>query len=486
MTKETIMATERPNGQTGQTEEATSRSISAPRMGFMEIVSNSQVIKVLMIFFLTLMLQIPIKMIDNTIGERQQRNYNAEMEVSAKWGREQTLIGPILTIPYERDVKRMVQGDNGLEEKIVSVQTEYGHFLPENLNVHAKTDHSVRHRGIFNVPVFRLDLAIDGNFTHPDFTEFANKPDRILWEKATLTMLIADSRTITSHAVLSWNDKELDFKPGTGTQAIAGNGIHLSLKDQIAKGENYTFTSRLTLQGSRSLTFAPVGGATAATVEANWPDPSFQGNWLPTERTVSDHGFTANWQVASLGRNFPQRWVSNGEILSEIRSNLFGVAFISPVNTYSMAERSVKYQFLFLALTFITLWLFEVLGGARLHLLHYLLVGAGMCLFYLLLLSLSEHLSFLIAYLISALAIILMQAGYCAAILGSTRRALIVGGFVTLLYSYLYTLLINQDYALLAGSIGLFLLLATVMYLTRKIDWRQVSLPDPTPTKQAG
>jgi inner membrane protein len=480
------MATERPDVQTGQTDEMTNRSINTPRLGFMEILSHSQVIKVLMIFVLTLMLQVPISMIDNTIGERQQRNYNAETEISAKWGREQTVIGPILTIPYERDIRQMVLGDDGLKEKIVSVETAQSHFLPENLHFQAKTDHSVRHRGIFNVPVFRLDLAIDGNFTKPDFTQFTNKPDRILWEKATLTLLIADARTITSHAVLSWNDKEIDFKPGTGTQAIAGNGIHLSLKDQIAEEENFTFRSRLTLQGSRSLTFAPVGGATTATVEANWPDPSFQGNWLPAERTVSDHGFTANWQVASLGRNFPQGWVSNGTTLNEIRNNLFGVDFISPVNTYSMAERSVKYQFLFLTLTFVTLWLFEVLGGARLHLLHYLLVGAGMCLFYLLLLSLSEHMNFLVAYLVSALSIILMQAGYCAAILGSARRALIIGGFVTLLYSYLYTLLINQDYALLAGSIGLFFLLATVMYLTRKIDWRRVSLPSPASTKQAG
>jgi inner membrane protein len=142
-----------------------------------------------------------------------------------------------------------------------------------------------------------------------------------------------------------------------------------------------------------------------------------------------------------------------------------------------MVDRSVKYQFLFLTLTFVTLWLFEILGGVRLHPLHYLLVGAGMCLFYLLLLSLSEHLNFFVAYLVAALAIVLLLAGYCAAILGSAGRAAVVGGFIILLYSYLYTLLVNQDYALLAGSTGLFLLLAIVMYLTRKIDWRRVSTP---------
>jgi inner membrane protein len=469
--------TEKPINPAGRNGEAENHGVTFTRSNFMEIIGNSQMTKVAMIFLLTLVLQVPIMMIDDTIGERQQRSSEAEMEISAKWGREQTVIGPILTIPCERDIKQKVQRDGVEEEKIVSVQTEQAHFLAEDLHIQAKTDHSRRHRGIFEVPVFRLDLALTGNFSKPDFTEFDNKPDRILWDKATLTMLIADARTITSHAVLRWNDEEIDFKPGTGNPDIPGNGIHLSLKGRLEEGESFSFNSRLTLQGSRSLTFAPVAGATTVAVDANWPDPSFQGNWLPSEQAVSDHGFTASWQVASLGRNFPQRWTSRGEVFKNIQDSLFGVNFISPVNTYRMVDRSVKYQFLFLTLTFVTLWLFEILGGVRLHPLHYLLVGAGMCLFYLLLLSLSEHLNFFVAYLVAALAIVLLLAGYCAAILGSAGRAAVVGGFIILLYSYLYTLLVNQDYALLAGSTGLFLLLAIVMYLTRKIDWRRVSTP---------
>lgn len=471
------MTMERPASRAGQPEDAEKHVVNLPRPGFMEAIGNSQLTKVVMIFLLTLVLQVPILMIDGTIGERQQRSSEAEMEIAGKWGREQTVIGPILTIPGERDIKQKVQRDGVEEEKVVSVQTEHAHFLAEDLHIQAKTDHSRRHRGIFEVPVFRLDLALTGNFSKPDFSEFDNKPDRILWDKATLTILIADARTITSHAVLSWNGEEIDFKPGTGNPDIPGNGIHLSLKGRLAEGESFSFNSRLTLHGSRSLTFAPVAGATTVAVDANWPDPSFQGNWLPSEQTVSDHGFTASWQVASLGRNFPQRWTSRKEVFKNIQDSLFGVDFISPVNTYRMVDRSVKYQFLFLTLTFVTLWLFEVLGGVRLHPLHYLLVGAGMCLFYLLLLSLSEHLNFLLAYLVAALAIVLLLAGYCAAILGSAGRAAVVGGFIILLYSYLYTLLVNQDYALLAGSTGLFLLLATVMYLTRKIDWRRVSTP---------
>lgn len=471
------MMTEKPSKPAGQNGEAEKHGATFTRPGFMEAIGNSQITKVGVIFLLTLILQVPILMIDGTIGERQQRSSEAEMEISAKWGREQTVIGPILTIPCERDIKQKVQRDGVEEEKVVSVQTEQAHFLAEDLHIQAKTDHSRRHRGIFEVPVFRLDLAVTGNFSKPDFTEFDNKPDRILWDKATLTMLIADARTITSHAMLAWNGEEIDFKPGTGNPDIPGNGIHLSLKGRLAEGESFSFKSRLSLQGSRSLTFAPVAGATTVAVDANWPDPSFQGNWLPSEQAVSDHGFTASWQVASLGRNFPQRWTSRGEVFKNIQNSLFGVDFISPVNTYRMVDRSVKYQFLFLTLTFVTLWLFEVLGGVRLHPLHYLLVGAGMCLFYLLLLSLSEHLNFLLAYLVAALAIVLLLAGYCAAILGSVGRAAVVGGFIILLYSYLYTLLVNQDYALLAGSTGLFLLLATVMYLTRKIDWRRVSTP---------
>jgi inner membrane protein len=469
------MTTEKPTTPAGQSRPPEKQGLNSARPTLLEAVCNSQVTKVVMILLLTLVLQVPIWMIDGTIGERQRRNNEAEMEIAAKWGREQTVIGPILTIPYERDIKQMVQRDGINEEKVVSVQVEQAHFLAEELHIQAKTDHSVRHRGIFEVPVFRLDLAINGHFAMPDFTEFDNKPDRILWDRATLTMLIADPRTITNQAMLTWNGEKIDFKPGPGNTEQAGNGIHLSLKDRLSEGDTFTFASRLSLQGSRSLAFAPVAGTTTAAVEANWPDPSFQGNWLPAEQSISDNGFTAGWQIASLGRNFPQRWTRQGEVFQQINGSQFGVDFITPVDTYRMVERSVKYQFLFLALTFVTLWLFEVLGGVRLHPLHYLLVGAGMCLFYLLLLSLAEHLAFLTAYLVAALAIVLLLAGYCAAILGSSRRAAVVGGFVVLLYGYLYTLLVNQDYALLAGSIGLFLLLATVMFLTRKIDWRRVS-----------
>ena len=243
------------------------------------------------------------------------------------------------------------------------------------------------------------------------------------------------------------------------------------LKNSLTTAEEFTCTSTLSLQGSGGLFFAPMGENTSVAVESNWPDPSFQGEWLPVEQSVTAEGFRASWQVSSLGRNFSQQWIDRGDADCPANTDLFGVDFIEPVNGYRMTERSIKYQFLFLSLTFITLWLFEVLAGVRLHPLQYLLVGSGMCLFYLLELSLAEHIGFLKAYLVAASSIIVLQGGYCMAILRSSQRAMVISAFITLLYGYLYTLLIKQDYALLAGAIGLFLLLAAVMFLTRKIDW---------------
>ncbi len=231
---------------------------------------------------------------------------------------------------------------------------------------------------------------------------------------------------------------------------------------------------RLSLNGSAGIFFAPFGRETTVKLSSAWPDPSFQGAWLPGERSVNPEGFSAEWKIPFLGRSYSQSWDSTLDPASAIQSSLFGVRLISPVDQYRMAERSAKYAALFLLLTFGSLWLFEVLAKIRIHSLQYLLVGAAMCLFYLLELSLSEHIGFLAAYLLAVLSVLALVFGYCAAVLGGVARAAIITGVLAALYAYLYILLMNQDYALLAGSLGLLVILAVVMYLTRKVDWYSI------------
>lgn len=448
-----------------QPEQENSRAAVPARFRLKEKFWEGPVVKGLLIFLLVLILQIPILFIDGVIGERSLRSRQAAEEIASKWGREQKIVGPVLTVPYERRVEQEKDGQK-VETRIV----EQARFLAEELHIDARVESSLRHRGIFELPVYRVELVMTGWFRKPDFSLLGIEPSHILWDRASLSLLIADPRSITSQVALLWNEEHLEAQPLSSDLLDGSKGIEAPLKMAPEAGR-HAFSCRLSLQGSKGLYFAPMGCNTATTMQANWPNPSFQGDWLPVEHAVDAKGFQATWQVALLGSTMPRQWIGNGHAVKTKGLETFGVNFHQPVNAYRMAERSVKYQLLFLVLTFATLWLMEVLTDLRLHPFHYLLVGAGMCLFYLLELSLAEQMGFAPAYGIAALLVVGLLSSYCLAILKSTGRAAIVGGLILLLYGYLYSLLVNQDYALLAGSVGLFLMLATVMFLTRKIDW---------------
>jgi len=413
-----------------------------------------------------LLLHIPATMIKSVIQERQITRNQAVEEVTGKWGRSQTIVGPSITVPF---VKRWTEQTKTGETKAHS-EVKYATFLPETLHWSGKIDSEVRYRGIFQVPVYRMALTCTGLFARPDLSQWKIEADDILWDRAYLSTRISDVRAITNQAILTWNDKTTGFLPGSGEAGPQHSGIHADLRDLLwADTAKFSFT--LNLNGSEKALFAPFGKETRVDLESNWSDPSFQGAWLPSQRTVSKQGFKATWTIPFLGRNYPQKWTSAESAEKSIAPSVFGVSLISPVDHYRMADRSTKYLTLFLALTFITLWLFEVLAKIRIHSVQYLLVGVGMCLFYLLELSLAEHIGFALAYAVASLAIVALISSYCVTVLRSASRALIVGTVVTILYGYLYVLLGDQDYALLIGSIGLFVVLAIIMYMTRKVDW---------------
>jgi inner membrane protein len=427
---------------------------------------SSHLVKVLLIGLLILLLQIPIFKIRGIIKEREQTREEAVNEVTAKWGASQSLIGPTIVVPY---VNRSLPADNRRQQPSRS-QVEYATFLPELLKISGKIETDLRYRGIFEIPVYRMSLDLSGRFSRPDFSEWTIEPNDILWDRAYLSLRVADARAMTKAPVVSWNKERLDFLPSAGESGGNQQGIHVKLSNCL-NGENFDFSFPLELNGSIGAFFAPFGRDTEVHITSNWHSPSFQGTWLPVERSVNEGGFEATWNIPFLSRNYPQKWQFWSDLENAVSSSLFGVNMISPVDHYRMAERSVKYQILFLALTFATLWLFEVLIKIRIHPIQYLLTGAGMCLFYLLELSLAEHIGFVLAYTIASAAIVILITSYSAAVLKTARRAIVVGLVVTLLYIYLYVLLMIQDYALLVGSIGLFVVLATIMFLTRKVDW---------------
>jgi len=426
---------------------------------------NFPLLRTLLIVFLVLLLQIPVWMISGVIRGRESTRAEAIKEITAKWGDEQSIIGPKLVVPFLKHwVEETPTGSR------TRTEVRYAHFLPNTLTISGRVASEVRYRGIFEVPVYRLNLEFSGDFEEPDFSDWDVDPDAILWDRSHLVVKISDARSIQEQTTLSWNGSETGFLPGPGESEVGNPGIHALLAGFV-QVENSTFSFPLSLNGSVGVFFVPFGRDTTVQLESTWSDPSFQGSWLPTDRSIDQDGFQSTWRIPSLGRNYPQKWNSSSSIGEAISASRFGVKLITPVDHYRMAQRSVKYAALFLFLTFGSLWLFEVLAGIRLHSLQYLFVGAGMCLFYLLELSLSEHLGFVAAYVIATASVVALIFGYCAAVLGGLQRASMVGLILTALYLYLYILLRNQDYALLVGSIGLFLILAGVMYLTRKVNW---------------
>ncbi len=443
-------------------------------------VRSSQMLRLFSIGILALLLQIPIAMIGGLVSERQERRQAAVTEVSSKWGNAQAITGPALVVPYSYRWTETVAGG----QEITRTEPRNAIFLPERLHARGSIDTETRNRGIFSIPVYKLGITIEGEFSRPSFSELGVEPADVAWEKAQLAVGISDARAIQEETVVSWNDRPVPFLPGTGGFSASTTGIHAVVG--VADGmERLKFSFPLALNGSVGVHLTPFGRNTVVELESNSGNPSFQGNWLPSERSVSDDFFEAKWSIPFLGRNYPQAWKAEVQMREAIDGSRLGVDLVSPVDHYRMAERSVKYAGLFILLTFATIWLIEVLARVRVHPIQYLMLGGALCLFYLLELSLAEHLGFPFAYTIASVSVIAMVTGYSAVALQRTSRSLVVGAGVALLYAYLYILLMNEDYALLIGSVGLFAILAAIMFATRRVDWYAVGARSPTSAEKS-
>lgn len=429
---------------------------------------DSVLLKMLAIGLLILALGIPLMMVRGQISERQQRRDSVVSEVSSTWGNAQTLGGPVLTVPYQVHSR----DDKG---KVVSTSTYLAYFLPETLKVDGRLFPELRRRGIFEVAVYRADLHVSGIFQRPSFAEWEIPEKDVLWDKAWLSIGVPDMRGIRRNVRLVWAGRALQFAPGGGVTGLWSTGLRVPVPGLGLERQTYSFAFDLALRGSQQLCFLPFGKQSTVALRSSWPDPSFSGGFLPESRSVTSKGFEAAWSVPYFGRSYPQQWREGEQEQlvpgNALQESAFGVELYQPVDVYQKTERSVKYGMLFLVLTFLAFFLFEVFSPVALHPMHYLLVGSALCLFYVLLLSISEHIPFAAAYGIASAGILVLISGYSLAILDGKRRALAMSGMLVILYGYLYVLLQAEDYALLLGSIGLFVILALVMFLTRKVDW---------------
>ncbi len=428
-------------------------------------VRRSVTLRILAIAFLIILLLIPLSLIQGLIRDREFRLDEATSEVSDKWSGAQEIAGPYITLPY----KVLLEDDKGETQQ----QTRFLHVLPDSLIIDGIADPEIRYRGIYDVTVYRSALAIRGQFSPPDVSRLGVPASAIMWDDAVLSFGLTDLRGITERVVLNWDGTSLPFGPGLISQDVTESGVNTRIPIEANWQQATNFSFDLDLKGSRRVSFVPVGTETLVHLSADWPSPSFDGSFLPDPMSVTDAGFEASWRVLQLNRDFPRQWTGG---VYPLNRHAFGVTLLLPVDEYRKSRRAADYAVLIISLVFLVFFFMEIRQQKRIHPLQYLLVGLSLALFYVLVLALSEHWFFGGAYLASAAATIALITGYVGATFKSSKLTGILAGLLVVLFGFVYVLLQLEDYALLVGSVGLFLILAFVMLWSRNIDWYQ--LPD--------
>ena len=454
-------------------------------------VKTSHTVKFAAVGILVLLLLIPTYMIQGLISERQSQSQNVINEISSKWGYDQTIAGPIINIPY----KDVVASQNDKGQTIYTNTISTMHFLPEQLDIKGDVKTELKHRSIYDAVVYSTELNIKGRFNKIAIEKLGIAAENVLWEKAYVSINIPDLRGINKRVILNWNGDTLEMNPGIDDNDIlvssgnkytaydnydrsavetvpvknSGNGSSgLSAKVNVKDAASIDFSMTLDLNGSSSLYFIPIGKETNVTLSSAYKTPSFDGAFITDSNVVNDKGFKANWKVLNLNRNFPQEWTNSAYNINEAA---FGVNLLIPVDHYQKSMRSAKYAIMFILLTFLVFLFTEILNGFKIHPVQYLLVGLALIIFYTLLLSISEQLGFTIAYLLSSAAIIVLISLYSKTIFKENRLMALLAGILIILYGFLFVILRSEDYALLIGSVGLFIVLCVIMYLSRKIKW---------------
>lgn len=427
--------------------------------GAMRLLRNTTVVRAATLLIVALALQIPIDLIGSTTRERQGYREQAVRAVADTWGAAQIVRGPFLAIPYS--APRATPG--GSDGKSVLW------ILPEKLEVDGDLETEVRRRGLFDIPLYLGRLSLRGSLRLPDAGAFPPNA-AVQWGRATLIVAISDTKALRADAALGWGDSRLPMQAGSGFD-LYPTGINAVLPlTEAAAGSAVPFSLELQLAGSGGFSLLPAGAETTVRLRSNAPDPSFIGSYSPATRTVSADGFDARWEIPRLARPFPSTWKCGEVRAGDLDAALFGVTLFPPVDAYRGTERALKYDLLFIGLTFLAFFAFEQRHGRPVTVVQYLLVGLALCLFYLLLLSLAEHLGFALAYATAAAAITVMIALYGRAVLDGSGRGAAIASLLASLYGYLYVLLQLEDLALLAGALGLAAILAVAMYLTRRVN----------------
>lgn len=445
---------------------------------------------------LLLAFTIPLAMIGNLVIERSDRYRAVVSEVGESWGATQSIAGPLLVVPFidhqlTRGPITVRQGITEYGERLVPLR-RYAVFLPETFVAKTRLDPERRMRGIYAALVYRADVVLSGSFAALDLSQFPpasdeaaeKQPRRILWEEAALVLGLSGPHALRDRIEVAWDERPLVFEPGAGPSNLLPQAIHAPIAGKLGP-EDGRFSLRLKVNGSQLFTLAPIGATTEVALESPWPHPRFTGRLLPESYETSKDGFAARWRVPGLARAYPQAWVSGSDpgstdMTRALSETTIAVELYEAGDLYHQLDRATKYGLLFVALTFGTVLLFELGGGVRAHYLQYAMIGGALSLFFMLLLSLSEHLGFAVAFGLSATTVVTLVTLYAAAVLKGRRKALAIGLMLTCLYALLFAILQLLDYALIAGTLVLLAALIVAMWSTRRLGHTAV------PTTPAG
>lgn len=437
--------------------------------------------------FIGFLLTIPLFSVWLLVYDRQTQSETAKASISEGWGGPQAISGPLLVIPYRANVAETVTEG---EREVTRTREVRRHLViaPERVNISTEVTPERRKRSIYEVVVYEAAVSGQARFAMPhDMVRLGIAPEALDLAGAELRFGLSDPRGLGANPSVSAAGQPLRLQPGGGSTSSGGRGFFAWVDASALPSASIMVDFSYRFRGNGSLSLAPRAGETNWRLNSAWQHPSFQGAFLPEQRQVRPDGFAAQYRVGNLalGQSLattadpneapaaasePQPYDVHA-VPSAAAGQLAQVSLMQPVDLYSRVNRSTKYGFLFIGFTFLAFLLFDVIGGVRVSGVEYLLVGAGLVLFFVLLLAFAEVIGFAPAYLVAAGGIAGLNTAYSAAVLKSWRRAAFIGVLLGALYAVLYVLLSLEEYSLLIGSLMLFAALAAVMYLTRNLNW---------------
>ncbi len=421
---------------------------------------KSLYLKIGFILVLVLLLMIPNLLIQDLIRERQSLDFEVKREISANWGPSQNIIGPILSIPYTIEVE--------IDEKKKLVEHTL-RVVPEDVDMEVDLNTEERKKGIYKAILYNAKHKINGTFKLPTVSDFGNYIKEIHWNRAIVDIGFSSASSLDDIVQFQWNNDTYKMESGVSNPTLFHSGIHTKVNIDTLKRQ-YKFSSNIGINGSESINYLPIASNTKVKMNSTWDSPGFNGLPSPQNREITNNGFTAEWRATEYNRPFKNIWKNNEVSLSN-HSALFGVELVQTVGHYQKNMRSAKYALLILSLSFLVFFFFEILKGSKIHPVQYIFIGLALSVFYVLLLSFSEHIGFNNAYIIASTATIGLISWYSRFLLKQGSKVLILTSILTILYAYIFTLLQMEDLALLVGSLGLFVALVITMYLSRNTDW---------------